>query len=146
MLASLGGTTVFLFGLTKSAAGQPRAIIGGHLGGAAIGIACGQFLGESAYSCVLAVALTLSWMLVTRTVHPPAGANPLIMIHAHANWIALLSPVIISIVVLMTVAMIWSRLIPGTIHYPHSIFEPSPPDSGWGPWKREFSEEVTDET
>jgi len=34
LLASLGGSTVFLFGLTRSPATQPRALLGGHLGGA----------------------------------------------------------------------------------------------------------------
>ncbi len=33
LLASIGGTTVFLFCLTRAAAAQPRALFGGHLGG-----------------------------------------------------------------------------------------------------------------
>lgn len=37
-LASLGGSAVFLFGLTRAAAAQPRALLGGHLGGAVIGV------------------------------------------------------------------------------------------------------------
>ncbi|MGO9144998.1 MAG: HPP family protein [Desulfomonilia bacterium] len=32
LLASLGGSTIFLFGLTHTAAAQPRALFGGHLG------------------------------------------------------------------------------------------------------------------
>ena len=32
LLASLGGTAVFLFGMTRAPAAQPRALIGGHLG------------------------------------------------------------------------------------------------------------------
>ena len=40
LLASLGGSTVFLFDLTRVPAAQPRALFGGHLGGAFIGIAC----------------------------------------------------------------------------------------------------------
>jgi len=39
LLASLGGSAVFLFGLTRAPAAQPRALIGGHVGGALIGIA-----------------------------------------------------------------------------------------------------------
>ena len=41
LLASLGGSAVFLFGLTRAPAAQPRALIGGHLGGALIGSAAG---------------------------------------------------------------------------------------------------------
>lgn len=32
LLASLGGSAVFLFGLTRAPAVQPRALIGGHVG------------------------------------------------------------------------------------------------------------------
>ncbi|MEO6293678.1 MAG: HPP family protein, partial [Burkholderiaceae bacterium] len=81
LLASLGGTAVFLFGLTRAPAAQPRALFGGHLGGAFVGIACYQFLGDSLPVYVLAMVLALALMLVTRTVHPPAGANPVIMIY-----------------------------------------------------------------
>src|ERR1035437_4884057 len=75
LLASLGGSAVFLFGLTRAPAAQPRALFGGHLVGAVIGIVCYQFLGDSMWVCVFAQILALWFMLVTRTVHPPAGAN-----------------------------------------------------------------------
>jgi CBS-domain-containing membrane protein len=53
------------------------------------------------------------FMVVTRTIHPPAGANPLIMVHHHANFMALLKPVGLGVLTLFLVAMIWSRLRPG---------------------------------
>lgn len=36
LLVSMGGSTIFLFGLTRAPAAQPRALFGGHLGGALI--------------------------------------------------------------------------------------------------------------
>lgn len=42
LLASLGGSTIFLFGLTTFPAAQPRALIGGHLIAAFVGIASFQ--------------------------------------------------------------------------------------------------------
>src|SRR6202049_1548164 len=47
LLASLGGTAVFLFGLTRAPAAQPRALVGGHLGGALIGVLCFQAFGDA---------------------------------------------------------------------------------------------------
>ena len=46
LLASLGGSTVFLFVLTETEAAQPRALLGGHIGGALVGILCYQVFGD----------------------------------------------------------------------------------------------------
>lgn len=134
LLASLGGTAVFLFGMTRAPAAQPRALFGGHLGGAFIGIACYQALGDSLVAYSLAISLTLGFMLLTRTVHPPAGANPIVMVHAHAGWAALLQPVLLGIACLVLTAIVWSRLYPGLVRYPVAPLEPSPPHLNWGGW------------
>jgi CBS-domain-containing membrane protein len=134
LLASLGGSAVFLFGLTKAPAAQPRALFGGHLGGAAIGIACYQLIGDTLPAYVLAMVLALAFMLITRTVHPPAGANPILMVHAHASWMALLQPVLVGVGCLVAVAFVWSRLYPGLARYPVAPLEPSPPHMNWGGW------------
>ncbi|MBL8347614.1 MAG: HPP family protein [Rubrivivax sp.] len=134
VLASLGGSSVFLFGLTRAPAAQLRALFGGHLGGACIGIACAQFLGSSLLAYAVAVSLSLGFMLATRTVHPPAGANPVIMVYAQAQWGALLNPVLLGVLCLVGVAVVWSRLFPGLVHYPVSPLEPSPPTLNWGGW------------
>lgn len=135
ILASLGGSAVFLFGLTRAPAAQPRALLGGHLGGAIIGIACYQAFGDAPWVYVAAVMLTLVYMLLARTVHPPAGANPLIMVHAHAGFAALWQPVGASVLTLVVVAIAWSRLMPRMIRYPVSWTEPSPPTTFWGGWE-----------
>ena len=134
LLASLGGSAIFLFGLTRAPAAQPRALLGGHLGGALIGIACYQLFGDSLWVYALGQVLTLCYMLLTKTVHPPAGANPLIMIHGHAGWTALWQPVLIGVVSLAVVAAAWSRLFPGLSRYPVAWFDRSPPSTFWGCW------------
>ena len=133
-LASLGGSAVFLFGLTRAPAAQPRALFGGHLGGALVGVACYHVFGDAVWVYVLALVLTLVFMLVTKTVHPPAGANPLIMMHAHASFVAIWQPVFVGIAILAVVAWAWSRLVPGMMHYPCQWFEKSPPFASWGGW------------
>ncbi len=134
LLASLGGTAVFLFGFTRAPAAQPRALLGGHLGGALVGIACYKFFGDALWVYVLAQALALALMLTTRTVHPPAGANPILMIHAHAGWSALVQPVLLGVAALALVAAAWSRLYPGLARYPVDAGAPSPVHLSWGGW------------
>lgn len=135
VLGSLGGSSVFLFGLTRTPAAQPRALFGGHLLGALAGIACFQVLGSGLVAYAGAIAIALGLMLATRTVHPPAGANPLIMVYAHAQWSALLFPVFAGVAVLAMVAIVWSRLYPGLAHYPVAAMEPSPTSLNWGGWE-----------
>jgi CBS-domain-containing membrane protein len=133
-LASLGGSTVFLFGLTRTPAAQPRALLGGHLGAALIGIVCYQCFGCALWVYILAEALTLSYMLVTKTLHPPAGANPIPMISHHAGLYALWQPVFLGVFSLALVAFFWSRILRGTFRYPTNQPGTSPPFASWGTW------------
>ena len=126
ILASLGGSTVFLFGLTGADAAQPRALFGGHLGSAAIGVLCFQAFGNLLWVSILAVVLSFVFMMATRTVHPPVGANPLIMVQGHAGFYALWHPVGLGVLILALVAVVWSRLIPGMDHYPVNWLAKSP--------------------
>jgi len=113
LLFSLGGSTVFLFALTDTDSAQPRALFGGHLGGALIGIVCYRMFGDGLWVSVAAVVLTMVSMIATRTIHPPAGANPLIMVHNHAGIYSLLQPVGLGVFTLFLVAILWSRVRPG---------------------------------
>jgi len=135
LLASLGGSSVFLFGLTHAPAAQPRSLFGGHIGCAFMGILCYQAFGDSLWVFALAQALALCFMLLTKTLHPPAGANSILMVYTHATWTALLQPVLLSVACLAVVAFLWSRIYPGLCHYPVAWLEGSPQGTLWVGWK-----------
>lgn len=136
LLASLGGSTVFLFGLTRAPAAQPRALFGGHLGCALIGILCFRLFGDSWWVYLLAVVFALLFMLLAQTVHPPAGANPLIMIHQHAGFSSLWLPVGLGVLILALTAALWSRIFTSTYRYPTAWWEKSPASFLDHTWKR----------
>jgi CBS-domain-containing membrane protein len=136
LLASLGGTTLFLFVLTTAPAAQPRAVFGAHLIGALIGIIAYQLFGDGFWVYVGALVITIGALLITRCVHPPAGANPLIMIQAHAGFIHLGVTVMAGVTTIFLVAVIWSRLGVGNRKYPTSWTTPSPPSSHWSLWDK----------
>lgn len=73
-------------------------------------------------------------MLITKTVHPPADANPIIMIYGHSSLSALWQPVLVGVLSLAVVAVIWSCLYPGLSHYPVAWLDRSPPSLFWGGW------------
>jgi CBS-domain-containing membrane protein len=134
VLASLGGSTLFLFGLTTLPPAQPRALFGGHFIAAAVGIAAYQLAGNALWVMALAVVVTIVLMLITKTVHPPAGANPLIMIQAQAGLMHLGAAVMLGVLTIFIVACVWSRLGVGQCQYPLRWNQPSPPNSNWGIW------------
>jgi CBS-domain-containing membrane protein len=134
ILASLGGTTLFLFGLSTLPAAQPRAVFGGHLISSLIGVAAFQLFGDSLSVMVIAVVITIGILLLTRTVHPPAGANPLIMIQAHASFTHIGFSVLLGVAIISAVAYVWSRLGVGKQKYPVSWTQPSPPSLDWSIW------------
>ena len=78
-----------------------------------IGIVCYRIFGDGLWVSVAAVVLTMVSMIATRTIHPPAGANPLIMVHNHAGIYSLLQPVGVGVFTLFLVAILWSRVRPG---------------------------------
>lgn len=103
LMAPFGASCVLAFGVPDSPLAQPRAIAGGHLVATAVGLAVGALVGDGWLACALAVGLSLAAMQLTRTVHAPAGADPLIVITAHAPVSYLLSPVLAgSLVIVLT--------------------------------------------
>lgn len=94
LMALFGASCVLAFGLPDSPLAQPRAIVGGHFVTTVIGLAVGALLGDGWMACALGVGLALAAMQLTRTVHAPAGADPLIVITAHAPISYLISPVL----------------------------------------------------
>jgi CBS-domain-containing membrane protein len=135
LLASLGGTTLFLFALTTAPAAQPRAVFGAHLISSLVGILAYQLFGDAFWVYVIALVITIGLLLVLRCVHPPAGANPFIMIQAHAGFIHLGITVLVGVGIIFAVASIWSRLGIGMRKYPVSWNQPSPPTLNWSIWE-----------
>lgn len=104
LMAAFGASCVLAFGVPDSPLAQPRSIIGGHLLSALIGLVLLNTLGNAWWVGALGVALALVLMQQTRTLHAPAGANPLVVITAGASWSYLLTPVLAGSVVIVAVA------------------------------------------
>lgn len=103
LMAPFGASCVLAFGVPDSPLAQPRAIVGGHLVATVVGLVVVTLLGDGWLACALGVGLALAAMQVTRTVHAPAGADPLIVIVAHAPVSYLISPVLAgSLVIVLT--------------------------------------------
>ncbi|MFG3595843.1 HPP family protein [Bradyrhizobium sp. RDI18] len=67
---------VLVIGSPDVAPAQPRALIGGHVVSALVGLIVLKLTGPQAWAAAAAVGLSILAMYVTGTFHPPAGINP----------------------------------------------------------------------
>lgn len=113
VLGSFGASCVLLFGFPDSPFSQPRNVIGGHLLASLVGLVFLHLLGDAWWSMALAAGCTIAGMQLTRTVHPPAGSNPVIVMLSGASWPFLLTPTLCGALALVGVALIVNNLRTG---------------------------------
>ena len=109
-LGSFGSSAVLLFCFPENDFSQPRSIVGGHLISTAVGLTVLALAGQAWWAMGLAVALAAGAMIATRTVHPPAGSNPIIVFLGLPGWDFLLFPTFSGALVLVAVGCAWHRL------------------------------------
>jgi CBS-domain-containing membrane protein len=111
LVAPFGASCVLAFALPQSPLAQPRNLIGGHLVSAAVGLGVFALLGQQPLSFGLGVGIAIAAMQLTKTVHPPAGADPIVVILAHAGWTFLLMPILAGTLVIVLAALAYHRCV-----------------------------------
>ncbi len=109
VLGSFGATCVLIFGFPDVPFSQPRNVVVGHVLSSAIGLATLWLFGPHWWAAGLATGTAIAAMMATRTVHPPAGSNPVIVFLGHPSWWFLLVPTLIGAVLLVVVALVWNN-------------------------------------
>jgi CBS-domain-containing membrane protein len=113
LMAPLGATCVLLFAVPDSPLAQPRSVVGGHLVSTLVGIVFLKYVGVGPVEMGIAVGLAIALMQTTRTVHAPAGADPLVVLMSgHAGWGFLVAPVLASAVILVLLATLVNNVGP----------------------------------
>ena len=97
---------VLVIGSPDAEPAQPRALIGGHLVSALIGLAVLKLTGPQAWAAAAAVGLSILAMYLTGTFHPPAGINPLLVVSGNLPWTFLFVPVLAGALLLTAFAFV----------------------------------------
>jgi CBS-domain-containing membrane protein len=118
LLGSFGASCVLVFGYPDAPFAQPLNVIGGHVICTVIGLAILHWLGPQPWALSLAVGLSVAAMMATRTVHPPAGSNPVIVFLGHSAWSFLLFPVVSGALLLVLIGWLYNNAVRRT-PYPH---------------------------
>jgi CBS-domain-containing membrane protein len=98
---------VMVMGSPDAKPAQPRALVGGHLLSAVVGLIVVNLVGPQPWAAAVAVGLAMIVMHATDTFHPPAGINPLLIIINDRPWSFLLVPVAVGITILVVFAFCW---------------------------------------
>ena len=109
VLGSFGASCVLVFGYPDVPFSQPRNVVIGHLLSSLSGLVFLALYGPHWWSVALAVATAIALMMLTRTVHPPAGSNPVIIYLLHPGWSFLLTPTLAGALLLTLVALLYNN-------------------------------------
>jgi CBS-domain-containing membrane protein len=102
---------VLVMGSPDAEPAQPRALVGGHIVSTLIALAVFHVFGNGPWIAALSVALAIIGMHATRTFHPPAGIDPLVVAVNGMSWSFLLAPVGVGALLLATFAFAWHNLV-----------------------------------
>ena len=111
LLASFGATAVIVFGYHDNPFAQPKNVFFGHLLTALVGILFITFFGVSFITIALAVGIGVMLMMAFKITHPPAGANPIIVMIGGVSFQFLIFPVMVGAIAIIIGGIIYNRLI-----------------------------------
>ncbi|MBQ0908109.1 HPP family protein [Flavobacterium sp. F-328] len=116
LIGSFGASSVLVYGVIQSPLAQPRNLIGGHLISAIIGVSVCKFVPDIVWlTAPLAVSLSIVFMQMTKTLHPPGGATALIAVTGSSEiknlgyWYVF-SPVLTGVLILLAVALVFNNM------------------------------------
>jgi CBS-domain-containing membrane protein len=109
ILGSFGASCVLVFGFPDAPFSQPRNVIAGHVLSSLVGLVFLTVFGSHWWSVAMATATAIALMMLTRTVHPPAGSNPVIVFLAQPLWNFLLFPTLVGALLIVAVALIYNN-------------------------------------
>jgi len=112
LITSFGSSMVLLFGYPEISFSQPKNIFFGHLLTSIVGIIFLYIVPLPIYLIIpLAVGFGVALMMLLNVTHPPAGANPIIVIMGSVSLDYLINPIIIGSLIILAFGVILNRLI-----------------------------------
>ena len=111
LIPPFGASMVLVMAVHESPLAHPKNILFGHILSALAGVFVFSIMGSSFISIGLAVGLAIFLMTLTKTVHPPAGANPIIAILGAKGMSFILMPVAIGASFIILFAIIYNKVL-----------------------------------
>ena len=110
LIPPFGASLVLVMSVHDSPLAQPRNVFFGHILSASSGVFLFYLLGNSPISISLALSLAIILMMITKTIHPPAGANPIIAILGAKSFEFVIMPVATGALFIVIFAFIYNKI------------------------------------
>ena len=111
LIPPFGASMVLVMAVYESPLAKPKNLILGHILSALSGVIIFYLLGNTFVSLGLGVALAVFVMMITNTVHPPAGANPIIVILTGQSLSFVFLPVAVGAIIIVAFAYLYNKLL-----------------------------------
>ena len=111
LIPPFGASMVLVMSVHESPLAKPKNLILGHILSALSGVIIFYFLGNTFISLGFGVALAIFVMMITNTVHPPAGANPIIVILTGQSLDFIFLPVALGAIIIVVFAYLYNKLL-----------------------------------
>ena len=111
LIPPFGASMVLVMAVHESPLAKPKNILLGHILSALSGVIILYLIGDNFLALGIAVALAVFVMIVTDTIHPPAGANPIIVILTGQGITFVLFPVAVGAFMLVVFAYLYNKLL-----------------------------------
>jgi CBS-domain-containing membrane protein len=109
LLAPFGASCVLVFGVPASPFARLRNVVGGYLVSASVGLGAVAVLGPETAGMAAGVGLAIMAMMATDTVHPPAGAVPIVVALSRPGLSFLLAPVAAGALLIVVIGALYRR-------------------------------------
>jgi CBS-domain-containing membrane protein len=110
LIPPFGASLVLVMAVHDSPLAKPRNVFFGHVLSASSGVLIFYFLGTTPISLALGLSLAIMIMQLTDTIHPPAGANPVIAILGAKTFEFVIMPVAIGASFIVIFALIYNKV------------------------------------
>ena len=111
LIPPFGASIVLIMSIHDSPLAQPKNIFFGHLLSALSGLIVLKIFGDNMFCLGLGVGLAIFVMMITKTIHPPAGGNPLIVILTGKSLLFIFTPIVVGSILMIIFAVIFNRIV-----------------------------------
>ena len=111
LIPPFGASMVLVMAVHESPLAHPKNVFFGHILSAFSGVIVFSLMGFSPISMGLGVALAIFLMIITKTIHPPAGANPIIAILGAKEIGFIIMPVAAGASFIVIFAIFYNKLL-----------------------------------